>query len=185
MDINFPNIFLAVGAGLASVLSPCVLPVVPVIVAGADRKDRIRPLLIVLGLSLAFMAMGAISSVFGAYLLGRTRYIEIAGALIIMLMGVMVLFDASVFKRFYRLSNIQVKGSGRFSGLVLGMALGLVWVPCIGPFLSSILTMVGTEGRLSQGILMLGFYSIGLAIPMHESWTTIATPSFRPICSAR
>ncbi len=46
------------------------------------------------------------------------------------------------------------------------MALGLVWVPCIGPFLSSILTMVGTEGRLSQGILMLGFYSIGLAIPM-------------------
>jgi cytochrome c-type biogenesis protein len=164
--INFPNIFLAVGAGLASVLSPCVLPVVPVIVAGADRKDRLRPLLVVLGLSLVFMAMGAISSLFGAYLIGRTRSIEIAGALIIMLMGVMVLFDLSVFKRFYRLSNIQVKGSGRFSGLVLGMALGLVWVPCIGPFLSSILTMVGTDGRLPQGILMLGFYSIGLAIPM-------------------
>lgn len=166
MDINFLNIFLAVGAGLASVLSPCVLPVVPVIVAGADRKDRLRPLLVVLGLSLAFMAMGAVSSLFGSYLIGRTRYIEIAGAMIITLMGVMVLFDVSVFKRFYRLSNIRVNGSGRFSGLVLGMALGLVWVPCIGPFLSSILTMVGTDGRLPQGILMLGFYSIGLAIPM-------------------
>jgi len=166
VDINFLNIFLAVGAGLASVLSPCVLPVVPVIVAGADRKDRLRPLLVVLGLSLAFMAMGAVSSLFGSYLIGRTRYIEIAGAMIITLMGVMVLFDVSVFKRFYRLSNIRVNGSGRFSGLVLGMALGLVWVPCIGPFLSSILTMVGTDGRLPQGILMLGFYSIGLAIPM-------------------
>ena len=166
MDINFLNIFLAVGAGLASVLSPCVLPVVPVIVAGADRKDRLRPLLVVLGLSLAFMAMGAVSSLFGSYLIGRTRYIEIAGAMIITLMGVMVLFDVSFFKRFYRLSNIRVNGSGRFSGLVLGMALGLVWVPCIGPFLSSILTMVGTDGRLPQGILMLGFYSIGLAIPM-------------------
>ncbi len=157
---------LAVGAGLASVLSPCVLPVVPVIVAGADRKDRLRPFLIVLGLSSTFMAMGAISSLFGAYLIGRTRYIEIAGDLIIILMGAMVLFDMSVFKRFYQLSNIQVNGSGRFSGLVLGMALGLVWVPCIGPFLSSILAMVGTDGKISQGILMLGFYSIGLAIPM-------------------
>jgi cytochrome c-type biogenesis protein len=112
------------------------------------------------------MAMGAISSLFGAYLIGRTRYIEIAGAMIIMLMGVMVLFDMSFFKRFYQLSNIRVKGSGRFSGLLLGMALGLVWVPCIGPFLSSILTMVGTDGRLPQGILMLGFYSLGLAMPM-------------------
>jgi cytochrome c-type biogenesis protein len=166
MDINFANMLLAVAAGLASVLSPCVLPIVPVILAGADRKDRLRPLLVVLGLSLAFMAMGAISSLFGAYLIGRTRYIEIAGAMIIILMGMIVLFDISFFKRFYRLSNIRVNATGRFSGLVLGMALGVVWVPCIGPFLSSILTMVGTVGRLAQGILMLGFYSLGLAIPM-------------------
>ncbi len=166
MAIDFAGIFLAMGAGLASVLSPCVLPVVPVIVAGADRKDRIRPLLIVLGLSLTFMAMGAVSSLFGAYLIGRTRYIELVGAVVIILMGVMVLFDVNMFKRFYQLSNIQVKGSGRFSGLVLGMALGLVWVPCIGPFLSSILAMVGTDGRLAQGVLLLGFYALGLAIPM-------------------
>jgi cytochrome c-type biogenesis protein len=166
VDINFANLLLAMAAGLASVLSPCVLPVVPVIVAGADRKDRLRPLLVVSGLSSSFMIMGAISSLFGAYLIGRTRYIEIGGAAIIIIMGIMVLLDISFFKRFYRLSNIQVKGNGRFSGLVLGMALGVVWVPCIGPFLSSILTMVGTDGRLAQGILMLGFYSLGLAIPM-------------------
>jgi cytochrome c-type biogenesis protein len=112
------------------------------------------------------MAMGAVSSLFGSLLVGRTRTIELVGAAVIMSMGVLVLFDLNIFKRLYRLSNIRVSGEGRFSGLVLGMALGLVWVPCIGPFLSSILTMVGTSGKLAQGILLLACYSLGLAIPM-------------------
>ena len=150
MDLGIANIGLAIGAGLASVLSPCVLPVVPVIVAGADRKDTLRPLLVVLGLSLVFMAMGAVSSLFGALLFGRTRYIELAGAAVIMVIGVLLVFNINVFKRFYRLSNIRVNGEGRLSGLFLGMALGLVWVPCIGPLLSTILTMVGTSGQLSK-----------------------------------
>lgn len=166
MELGVSNIFLAIGAGLASVLSPCVLPVVPVIVAGSEQKDRIRPLLVVLGLSITFMIMGAVSSLFGAMLIGRTRYIEQAGGLVIMVMGIMVLFDSSLFKRFYRLSNIQVKTEGRLSGLVLGMALGVIWVPCVGPMLSSILALVGTSGQLLKGIALLGFYSLGLAIPM-------------------
>jgi cytochrome c-type biogenesis protein len=166
VDAGISNILLALGAGLASVLSPCVLPVVPVIVAGVDSKDRLRPLLVVLGLSLAFMGMGAVSSLFGVYLIGRTRMIEMVGAIVILAMGVVVIFDLSFFKKFYSLSNIRVSGRGRLGGVVLGMALGVVWVPCIGPFLSSILTLVGTEGRLAQGILLLGCYSLGLAIPM-------------------
>lgn len=166
MELGFANIALAAGAGLASVLSPCVLPVVPVIMAGAEREDRLRPLIVVAGLMLSFMAMGAVSSLFGALLVGRTRYLEVAGALVIAILGLMVLFDVSIFKRFYRLSNIQVKGEGRLGGLVLGLALGVVWVPCVGPFLSSILTMVGTSGQLLSGVLLLGFYSLGLAVPM-------------------
>lgn len=166
MEISIINILLAVSAGLASVLSPCVLPVIPVIAAGSERKDRLRPLLIVIGLSVTFMAMGAISSLFGELLIGRTRLIEQAGGLIILIMGIMVLFDISIFKRLYSLSNIQVKSEGRFSGLILGMALGVIWVPCIGPMLSSILAMVGTSGHIAKGITLLGFYSIGFAVPM-------------------
>ncbi len=166
MDLGIANIALSTGAGLASVLSPCVLPVVPVIVAGAEKNDRLRPLLVVLGLSLTFMAMGAVSSLFGALLVGRTRSIELAGAIIIMIIGVLMIFDLNLFKRLYRLSNIRLKGDGRLSGLVLGMALGLVWVPCIGPMLSGILTMVGTSGQLTRGVVLLGFYSLGLAVPM-------------------
>lgn len=167
MEVSLANILLAVGAGLASVLSPCVLPVIPVIaVGGAEKKDRLRPLLVVLGLSITFMTMGAVSSLFGELLIGRTRLIEQIGGAVIVAMGLMIVFDLSAFKRLYKLSNIQVKSEGRFSGLVLGMALGIVWVPCIGPMLSSILAMVGTSGQLAKGIMLLGFYSLGLAIPL-------------------
>ena len=166
MEISIINIVMAISAGLASVLSPCVLPVIPIIVVGAERNDRLRPLIVVTGLSISFMTMGAVSSLFGALLIGKTRYIEIVGAVVIVLMGLMVMFDLSIFKRFYKLSNIRVKGEGRVGGLILGMSLGVIWVPCVGPFLSSTLTMVATSGQLATGIILLGFYSLGLAIPM-------------------
>ncbi len=166
IESGFSAVLLAIGAGLASVMSPCILPVVPIIMAGAERKDRIRPLVLVSGLALSFMTMGAVSSLFGALLVGRSRYIELFGAFIIIALGLMVIFDVSVFKRITLLSTLQVKGEGRLGALVLGMALGLVWVPCVGPFLSTILTMVGTNGQLVYGIALLGCYSLGLAVPM-------------------
>ncbi len=166
MEVSLVNIVVAVGAGLASVLSPCVLPVIPIVMAGADRNDRLRPLIVVIGLSLSFMAMGVISSLFGAFLIGKTRYIEMVGSVVIILMGLMVIFDLNIFKRFYQLSNIRVKGEGYIGSLILGLSLGVIWVPCVGPFLSTILTMVATNGQLVNGIILLGFYSLGLAIPM-------------------
>lgn len=166
IELSFASIFLSIAAGLASVLSPCVLPVVPVIIAGSEQTDRLRPLLVVAGLSITFMAMGVVSSLFGSMLIGKSRYIEQAGGVVILIMGLMIILDRSVFKRFYRLSNIQVNSEGRLSGLVLGMALGIVWVPCIGPMLSSILALVSTSGKLLHGFVLLGFYSLGLAAPM-------------------
>jgi len=166
VDFSIVTLFMAIGAGLASVLSPCVLPVIPIIMAGAEREDRLRPLIIVAGLAISFMSMGAVSSLFGALLIGKTRYIEIGGSAIIVIMGLMVMFDLSIFKRFYQLSNIRVTGEGRIGGLILGLSLGVIWVPCVGPFLSSTLTMVATSGQLATGIILLGFYSLGLAIPM-------------------
>ena len=166
MEFNIVTMMMAIGAGLASVLSPCVLPVIPIVMAGAERNDRLRPVIVVTGLALSFMTMGAISSLFGMMLVGKTRYIEVIGAVVIVIMGLMVIFDMSVFKRFYQLSSIRVKEEGRFGGLILGLSLGVIWVPCVGPFLSSTLTMVGTSGQLTTGIILLGFYSLGLAIPM-------------------
>jgi cytochrome c-type biogenesis protein len=81
-------------------------------------------------------------------------------------MGLMIIFDMSIFKRLFMLSNIQVNTEGRFSGLIIGLALGLIWVPCVGPVLSSILAMAGTSGQVAKGIGLLGFYSIGFSIPL-------------------
>lgn len=166
MDFTIITIFMAIAAGVASVLSPCVLPIIPIVMAGAEREDKLRPLIVVCGLSLSFVIMGAISSLFGAFLIGKTRYIEIGGSVIIVIMGLMVMFDLNIFKKFYQFSNFKVKSEGRVGGLILGMSLGLIWVPCVGPFLSSTLTMVATSGKLLTGIILLSFYSLGLAIPM-------------------
>jgi cytochrome c-type biogenesis protein len=110
--------------------------------------------------------MGIVSSVFGSVLVGRMRYIEQAGGAVILLLGLLILFDVNIFKSMYRLSNIRVTTGGRFEGLVMGMALGVIWVPCIGPLLSSILAMVGTTGELAKGVFFLMFYSLGFSIPM-------------------
>ncbi len=166
MELGIISITMAVGAGLASILSPCVLPVIPIIMAGAERDNRLRPLIIVTGLSVSFMVMGAVSSLFGTLLIGKTRSIEIAGAVVIVLMGLMVMLDLSAFKRISLFSRLRVKGEGLFGGLILGMSLGVIWVPCVGPFLSSTLTMVATNGQLVPGIILLGFYSLGMSLPM-------------------
>ncbi len=166
MEFGIFTIAMAVGAGLASILSPCVLPVIPIIMAGAERDNRLRPLIIVAGLSLSFMVMGAVSSLFGALLIGKTRSIEIAGAVVIVLMGLIVMLDLSAFRRFTLFSRIRVKGEGLLGGFILGMSLGVIWVPCVGPFLSSTLTMVATNGQLVPGIILLGFYSLGMSLPM-------------------
>jgi cytochrome c-type biogenesis protein len=166
MEFGIASFALAVGAGVASVASPCVLPVVPVIVAGADREDRARPLLIVLGLSATFITMGLVTTLMGSMLVGRMRSIEIAGGALIAAMGLLHMLEINPFKRLYRLQNIQVRGEGRTGAVVMGMALGVIWIPCIGPVLSGILAMVGTGGKLAEGVVLLGLYSLGFSLPM-------------------
>jgi len=166
LELSLTSMLMATLAGLASIASPCVLPVVPIIVTGTKEDHWSRPLLIVIGLSLSFMAMGALSSIFGGAV---ARYIptleKVAGGVVI-LFGVLMLFDVNLFKRFAALVQIQSGGGGRWSGLLMGLTLGLVWIPCVGPMLSGVLALVATDGKLSSGIVLLAFYSLGFAIPM-------------------
>lgn len=166
IDLSLTSLFMAVLAGLASIASPCVLPVVPIIVTGTKEDHWSRPLLIVLGLSFSFIAMGALTSIFGGAVASYMPVLEkVAGGLVI-LFGLLMLFDINLFKNFTALSQIRADGKGRWSGLIMGMTLGLVWIPCVGPMLSGVLAMVATEGKLSTGLLLLAFYSLGFAIPM-------------------
>jgi len=143
-----------------------VLPVVPIIVTGTKEDHWSRPLLIVLGLSLSFMAMGALTSIFGGAVAGFMPVLEKVAGVVVILFGVLMLFDVNLFKKFTALSQIQAGGGGRWSGLLMGLTLGLVWIPCVGPMLSGVLALVATEGKLSTGLILLAFYSLGFAVPM-------------------
>jgi len=165
MDLS--QFALAFLSGIASVLSPCVLPVLPIVAAGSERDHHLRPLLISLGLAIAFITMGILTSLAGSWLAGNMRTIEVFSGLLVAIMGLLLLLGIDAFKHLSFLQQFSPKiGAGPFSGLLVGMALGLVWIPCIGPFLSSVLTLVATQGSLPQGILLLSVYSLGLSIPV-------------------
>jgi cytochrome c-type biogenesis protein len=166
MDISVTSLYTAIIAGLFSVASPCVFPVIPIIVTGRKEDSIFRPLLIVLGISITFILMGILSSLFGYILAGKMRYIEYVAGAFITFMGILMLFDINPFKKITLFNNINSNFSGTFSGLLMGLALGLIWIPCIGPMLSGILTTVATSGKLATGIILLALYSIGFSIPM-------------------
>ncbi len=160
------NALLVLGAGLTSVLSPCVIPVVPLIVTGTAQDHKLRPLLIVAGLSVAFIAMGVVSSLFGA-VVGPWMYKaeKIVGA-IIALFGVLLIFDVNLFKHLGGVARLAEHTGGRTNGFVLGVLLGVIWIPCVGPMLSGVLALVATQQSLASGVAYLLIYSIGFSIPM-------------------
>ncbi len=153
-------------AGLISVMSPCVLPVIPIIVTGNKNDSVLRPLLIVLGLGITFVIMGVLSTLFAHLFAPYMQSFEKVAAVIIIIFGILFLFDLNIFKKLTVFNKINYNGKGIFSGLILGMTLGLIWIPCVGPVLTSILAMVATTQDLIQGLVFLLIYTIGFSIPL-------------------
>ena len=160
------NIALVFGAGLASVLSPCVLPVIPIIVTGSHDDHRLRPVMIIAGLTLTFIVMGVLSSLFGTIIGPKMYYVNKAAGGIILLFGLLFIFNVNLFKHLSFLSRFAQKSRGKAGGFVLGLTLGIIWIPCIGPLLSSVLALVASHGKVLYGIFFLLIYSLGFAVPM-------------------
>jgi cytochrome c-type biogenesis protein len=165
VDVAASSLALSFAAGLASVASPCVLPVVPLLVTGTAEDHRTRPALIVVGLAASFVAMGVLMSLFGAAIGPAVPRLEKAVGVLVVVSGLLLLADVNVFERLTWLSRLG-QGGGRASGLVLGLSLGLVWIPCVGPMLSSVLATVATQGSLASGVVLLLAYAAGFAVPM-------------------
>jgi cytochrome c-type biogenesis protein len=166
MVFSITNILFSIGAGIASVASPCVLPVIPIILTGSSKDYKHRPLLIVIGLSISFIAMGIITSLFAGVIAGKMMMMEKIAGIIVIIFGLLMLLDINIFKKITVFNKIQSTSTGKWSGLFIGLTLGLIWIPCIGPMLSGVLTMVATDGTLVSGVTLLLFYSIGFSIPM-------------------
>ena len=166
MDLGLSTLALTFGAGLASVASPCVLPVIPLIVTGTADEHRSRPALVVAGIAASFIAMGVATSLFGAVVGPAIPALEKVVGVLVVAFGLLMLADVNLFKRITWFQRINPQGGGRWSGLLLGLSLGLVWIPCVGPMLSSVLAMVAAQGTLLAGVMLLLVYSLGFAVPM-------------------
>ena len=171
---------LAFGAGLLSFFSPCVVPIVPgylSLVSGvaigsepATRRQTERvvvaSILFVLGFTLVFVALGAAASLLGGLLDGsRPLFTRLAGAMMIT-MGLLVtgLIRVPMLARDYRMHFVD-RTYGPVGVVLIGMAFGFGWTPCIGPVLASILLYAGTADTAQEGALLLVVYSLGLGIP--------------------
>lgn len=157
---------IAFVAGIASVLSPCVLPLLPAIMAYSVETGKLRPIAIVSGLCISFTTMGVITSAFGSVVYKYLGYMETVAEITIILLGLVMILDIPIFDRFGTLAPQNMPRDGLFGGLLLGMSLGIIWIPCVGPILGGILTMAALDGNILHGGLLLFVYSLGLGIPM-------------------
>ena len=157
----------AFSAGILSVLSPCILPLLPAVLATSAGKGKLRPLAIVIGVSISFTMMGVVTSAFGAAFQTYIGQLKILAEIVILLMGFAILFEISLFNSFSKFPLLAgMNGEGPVSGLLLGLSLGVLWIPCVGPILASILIMVAREGNAATGAFTLSLYSLGFAMPM-------------------
>ena len=170
------ELFIAFGAGLISFLSPCVLPLIPGYISyitGNSLKEIIEKkninilpvILFTIGFSLVFISFGATASFIGSVVLNNSYHLRIAAGILIIIFSLQIIGIINLkFLNYEKRINTEKK-SGNFSSIVIGMAFGFGWTPCIGPILGSILALASTEESLNRGILLLTFYSLGLAIP--------------------
>ncbi|MDC0601090.1 cytochrome c biogenesis protein CcdA [Candidatus Pelagibacter sp.] len=170
------ELVVALGAGLISFLSPCVLPLIPgyvSFVTGSslneileNKRINLLPLIIFsLGFSFVFIIFGATASFLGQILLQNSQILRlIAGSIIVIfslqLIGILNIKFLNIEKKFY-----TKKSNNIFFVFIIGMAFGFGWTPCIGPILGSILALASTEETIYRAIILLSFYSLGLAIP--------------------
>jgi cytochrome c-type biogenesis protein len=177
METQTFGVLIAFSAGLLSFLSPCVLPLIPSYVTfitglslddvqHARRAALVHGMLFVLGFTLIFLALGAGATLLGQTLLQYRDWISRIGGVVIIIFGLYLLgvLNIGFFSRERRV-HLSDKPVGYFGTLVVGIAFGAGWTPCLGPILSSILLYTSTQADFSRGMWLLLAYSLGLAVP--------------------
>ena len=170
------ELVIALGAGLISFLSPCVLPLIPgyiSYISGSSLNELIEKkninlipiILFTVGFSIVFIIFGAASTFLGQILLQNSFELRIVAGLVIIIFSLHIIGIINIkFLNYEKRIDTNIS-SNFFSPILIGMAFAFGWTPCIGPILGSILVLAATEESLSKGILLLSFYSFGLAIP--------------------
>ena len=172
------TLFIAFLAGLISFLSPCVLPLIPgyisyisgtsfnKLVGGKNNLIAVKTIFFTLGFSFVFITLGSTASLIGKFFLSNSNIFRIIAGMIIIFFSLQLLEIIN-----FKFMSMDIRMfTGRYSHnlafpLLVGMAFGFGWTPCIGPILGSILTLAAIEENINKSIILLSCYSLGLAIP--------------------
>jgi len=173
---------LAFIAGLLTFASPCIFPLIPAYISyitgisfdelkedrrgDIQRKTLVHSLFFILGFSLVFIALGASASLLGKIILAYKVWLSRIGGLLVILFGlyIMGIFRIGALNKERKISVKLQKGS-KIGSFLLGVTFAAAWTPCVGPILGSILIYAGAQETMLEGIWLLGFYSLGIAIP--------------------
>ena len=173
--LSLGHVGLSLAAGSLTTLSPCVFPILPLVLGGAVQGNRLAPLAMGSGMAISFALIGLVIGALGPALGIDSDSVRILGAVLLIVFGLVMLVPA-LNRRFSEwmlpIASTANAASARLDGgslggaLLLGGVLGLVWSPCSGPLLASALTLVASEGGAARGALILGLFGIGAAIPL-------------------
>ena len=171
------NLLVAFSAGFISFLSPCVLPLIPGYISyisgrALDEiiKDNksvlLKTIFFSIGFSIVFISFGITASFIGKLLISYSNQLRIIAGIIIILFSLQFigLINLKILNSETRFFTKNYNDNLIFP-IIVGAAFGFGWTPCIGPVLGSILALAAIEENINKSILLLSFYSLGLAIP--------------------
>lgn len=163
--------FITFLEGIITFISPCLLPMLPIYVsyfsAGGDRKMKktlVNALGFVLGFTLLFVSLGALAGSVGAFLSRYQTAVNIVSGIIVILFGLSFM---GIFSLSFSSKGLKAKTDNLsfFSSLLFGLVFSVSWTPCVSAFLGSALMLASQRGHVSEGVLLLLIYSLGLGIP--------------------
>ena len=158
--------------GIITFISPCLLPMLPIYIsyfAGGGERTTAKTLKgavgFVTGFTIVFVMLGALAGTVGSFLREYQTTVNIISGLIVIIFGLNFLgvFKLNIFKGNQR--SVKTDNMGFFSAMLFGIIFSVGWTPCVGAFLGSALMLASQQGHITEGMLMLLSYSLGLGIP--------------------
>ena len=174
MDFGLATYTLGYLAGALSTLSPCVLPLLPILIATATTQHRHGPLALATGLALSFAVVGLFIATIGVAIGVDQGVLRIVAALLLVLFGIAMLLPP-LQRWFQRLAARTTSGEGRLANLsgrgwvgqlAVGLVLGIVWSPCVGPTLGATSALAAQGSHLPQVALLMLLFGLGAATPL-------------------
>ncbi|WP_068819773.1 cytochrome c biogenesis CcdA family protein [Phormidesmis priestleyi] len=161
---------LAILAGILTVLSPCVLPILPIMVGRSLQSHRYGPVALVVGLVSGFAVAGSLLGISASWLTGFANFLRYGAVFLLLMLGILTLFSGWSYRLFSYLPIQQwIKERpriGLWGEFWLGMQLGLVWTPCAGPVLGGILVLAAVNHQVMSAFGLLLAYGFGAALPL-------------------